>query len=106
MVELVLNQPIFLRAACVDLSGEILASSELGRGLKWQYPAPTLESITKGNTYLSEVKILDNYTPYMTMAVPLKKMGKVVAVLMADINLRGVWAITDNITLGNTGRTF
>jgi len=106
LVELVLNQPIFMRVSSVDTSGQEMASSELGRSLSWNYPRDALKGVETGKTYISEVKILDNHIPYVTMAVPVKKMGKIVGVLVSDVNLRGIWDIVDNIRLGNTGRAF
>lgn len=106
LVELVLGQPIFMRAVSVDLAGRLIASSELGRGLEWEYPKDVLEKIQKGKSYISEVKMLDNHTPYVTMAVPIKKLGQTVGMLIADANLRGIWDIVDTIKLGSTGNTF
>ncbi len=106
LVELVLNQPIFIRASSVDLSGQEIASSELGRGLSWDYPKEALEGIGSGKTYLSGVKFLDNHTPFVTMAVPIKKLGKIIGALIIDVNLRGMWDIADNIKIGKTGRVF
>ncbi|MCX5701620.1 MAG: ATP-binding protein [Candidatus Omnitrophica bacterium] len=106
LVELVLNQPIFMRAATVDLSGEEIASSELGKAFVWDIPKEALEEIEGGKVYISEVKILDNHTPFVTMAVPINKMGRRVATLIAEVNLRGMWDIIDNIRIGNTGRAF
>ena len=106
LVELVLEQPIFMRAVSVDLSGNALASSELGRGLSWDYPQEALEGAMKGRTYTSAVKLLDNHTPFITMAVPIKKMGKVAGALIAEVNLRGMWEIVDNIRIGESGRAF
>lgn len=106
LVELVLNQPIFMRAVSVDLEGNIIASSELGRGLKWEYPPEALLKTRERKTYISEVKILNNNIPYVTMAVPIKKMSQVIGVLIADVNLRGVWDIVDNIRLGKSGSAF
>ena len=106
LVELVLDQPIFMRAVSVDLAGRLIAGSELGRELEWEYPKDVLEKIQKGKNYISEVKMLDNHTPYVTMVVPLKKLGKTVGILIADANLRGIWDIVDTIKLGSTGNTF
>lgn len=106
LVELVLNQPIFMRVSSVDLSGKELASSELGRGLTWEYPKDSLITIRERKTYISEVKILENHIPYVTIAVPIKKMGKIAGALIGDANLRGMWDIVDNIQLGDTGRAF
>ena len=106
LVELVLNQPIFLRASSVDLSGEELANSELRRGLNWDYPKEAFEGVIGGKVYISGVKFLDNHTPFVTMAVPIKKMGKTIGALIADVNLRGMWEIVDNIKIGKTGSAF
>jgi len=106
LVELVLEQPIFMRAVSVDLSGNTLASSELGRGLSWNYPQEALEGTVKGRTYISKVKLLDNHTPFVTLAVPIKKMGKIVGALIAEVNLRGMWEIVDSIRIGKSGRAF
>ncbi|MFH1783230.1 MAG: cache domain-containing protein, partial [Candidatus Omnitrophota bacterium] len=97
LVDLVLNQPIFMRIASFDLKGEELSNSELGRKLDWFYLEEAMEKIKKGENYTSKVTILDNHIPYINMAVPIRKMGKIIGGLIADINLRGVWQIVDNI---------
>jgi len=106
LVELVLDQPLFMRVSAVDLSGKELASSEIARGLSWNYPREALLSARERKTYVSEVKMLEESTPYVTMAVPVRRMGKIVQVLVADANLRGIWDIIDSIQIGNTGRAF
>jgi len=106
LVELVLGQPVLMRAVSGDLSGNQIASSELGRGLNWDYPKEALESVIRGENYISAVKFLDNHTPFVTMAVPIKKMGRTIGILVSDVNLRGIWDIVDNIRIGKTGSAF
>ena len=106
LVELVLDQPVFIRVVSVDLKGRPLASSELGRGMAWQYPQEILPGALSEKIYISEIKMLDNHTPYVTMAAPIRKMGRVVGALIADVNFRGIWDVVDNIKLGRTGRAF
>lgn len=106
LVELVLNRPVFMRVSSVDLSGEELAGSELGSKSSWLYIKEALDKVKNGRDYISDVMILDNHTPYITMAVPIRKMGKVVGGLIADVNLRGMWTIIDNIRVQTTGRAF
>ncbi|MBN2482569.1 MAG: HAMP domain-containing protein [Candidatus Omnitrophica bacterium] len=106
LVELVLNQPMFIRASSVDLTGKELASSELGRGLNWHYPDEALTSIFERKNYLSEVKLLDNFTPFVTMAVAIKRLGKIDGMLIADVNLRGIWDMVDSIELSDTSQVF
>lgn len=106
LVELVLNHPVFIRAAAVDLNGALIATSELGSLAPPEYPAEALKKAAQGESFMSGVKFLDNHTPFVTMGVPIKKLGRVSAVLIADVNLRGVWDIADNIRIGKTGRVF
>jgi signal transduction histidine kinase len=40
------------------------------------------------------------------MAVPIRKMGKAVGFLVADVNMRGVWDIVDSVMVGKTGKAF
>ncbi|MFH1479260.1 MAG: ATP-binding protein [Candidatus Omnitrophota bacterium] len=106
LTELVLNQPIFIQIASFDLSGEELANSELGRKINWPYFNEALEAARANKDYASKVTISDNHTPYLTISVPVRKMGKAVGALIADITLRGVWDIVDNIKIEKTGRAF
>jgi len=106
LVELALNEPIFMRVFSLDLSGEELASSELGRKSNSGYPEEALEEARKGKTYISALKVLNNHVPFITMSVPIRKMGKPVGALIGDVNLRGMWDIVDNIRIGKTGRVF
>lgn len=106
LVELVLNQPIFMHVVSVDLSGNVLASSEPARGLRWDYPKEALEEVIKSKTYTSRVKFLNNHTPFTTLAVSIKQMGKTTGALIAEVNLRDMWEIVDNIRIGETGRAF
>ena len=106
LVELVLEQPIFLCVSSLDLSGKEIATSVLGRQSPAGYSKRVLDAVKEENTYISKVKILNNHIPYLTMAVPVKRARKVVGVLTADINLRGMWDMVDNIRVGKTGRAF
>lgn len=106
LVELALNQPTFMQISSLDLSGRLIASSELGKQQDVVYPEEIRQDVSADKTYISQVKIFHNHTPYLTMAVPIKKMGKVTGILIADVNLRGIWNIVDNIRLDETGRAF
>ncbi len=106
LLELSLNQPIFMRIISVDASGNPLAGFESANSGVWQYPGQALESALRGNNYLSKIKFLDNKMPYVIMAVPIRKSGKPVAALIAEVSLKGILEIVDNIQIGSTGRAF
>ncbi len=103
LVELVLDQSTFIRAVSVDTDGRPWASSELGRPLPQPTRKDILDTALREGVYLSDVEMLDDRTPYMTLVTPIKKMGKAVGYLIGDVNLRGVWDVVDGIRLGKTG---
>jgi signal transduction histidine kinase len=104
LVELVLNQPLFLRASISDLSGKLVATSELGDVYNHGYSKDMLGNILRGETYISGVELLDKHTPCLTMAVPLKREGRTSGVLCADVDLRGLWEMLDGAQLNKAGR--
>ena len=106
LVELALNDPMFMRISSFDMAGRELAGSELGSGAKVRIPEEAWEELRLGKPYISEVSIFNNHTPYLTMAVPIKKLGVVAGVLAADVNLRDMWKIIDAVGVGATGRAF
>ncbi len=106
MVELALDQPVFIRIAAVDLSGKLIASSELDQGLVRQYPDEALNAARQQKTYFSRIQLLDNSMPYITIAVPVKRLGEIAQVLIADVDMRGIWDIVDSIQIGKTGKAF
>lgn len=106
LVELALNQPIFIRVFSLDLSGKLIASSDLGGTLDLDSDKAAVREVPENNVYISAVRFQDNHTPYLTMAVPVKMRDKISGILMADVNLRGLWDIVDKIRLEDTGRVF
>ena len=106
LTELVISKPEFIRIVSVEYPQTIIASSELVADVDYDYSPEIFKMIQKGESYVSEVKFLDKRTPYITIAVPIKRLGEIARVLIADVNLRGLWNIIDGIKLGQTGRAF
>lgn len=106
LVELALNQPILMSVSHFDLSGNIIATSDLGAGRALTYEKKASRLISRGKSYFSDVKFRNDGTPYLSVIVPVKVKGLIKSALSADINLRGLWEIVDNIRLDNTGRAF
>ncbi len=106
LVELVLNQPIFLRVVSVNIKGEPWAGSEMGKPLPEPYPQEILSTALREGAFVSEMKMQDDRTPYVIMVTPIKKVGRAVGYLIGDVNLRGVWDVVDRIQVGETGRAF
>lgn len=104
LVELVLQYPRFRRISLVNLEGSEIITSELGTVLKDFSGESFFESAKDKEFFLSEVQIAGDHVPLVRMMVPIKSMGKNVGFLTAEIDLRTVWDIVDNIRVGKQGR--
>ncbi len=103
IVELSLRNPTLQKIAVVEQSGQEVAVSELGTGLQNRSHEAAFQQAIQGNAYLSSVKTSESYEPLITIAEPIKRMGRVKEVLIADLNLRSVWQIIDKIHVGDQG---
>ena len=107
LVWLTLEHPAFIRASSFELSGKMIATSDLGKSFVLNYPDNIIRLPLEGKTYISEVKFQDSdHLPYLAMSLPIKENGKVTGLLAADVNLRSMWDIVDGIRIGNTGQAF
>ncbi|MCK5180260.1 MAG: HAMP domain-containing protein, partial [Candidatus Omnitrophica bacterium] len=48
----------------------------------------------------------ENHIPYLTIAEPIKRFGKVRGILIADLNVRSIWDIVDAIVIGRSGSVY
>jgi two-component system NtrC family sensor kinase len=106
LVELALNNPIFSRIVSINKNGMEIATSELGSELKDRTDELGFIKAVAGEFYISDVYIQDNHTPYVKLAVPIRRLGEVIGVLFAKVNLRGIWDIVDRIKLNKTGMAY
>jgi signal transduction histidine kinase len=107
LVWLTLEHPAFIRVSSFELSGKMIATSDLGKSFVLNYPDNIIRLPLEGKTYISEIKFrdLDNL-PYIAISLPVQENGKVTGILAAELNLRSMWDIVDGIRIGNTGRAF
>ena len=106
LVEMSLNYPMFKDIASVDVEGKVKESSNPGRPARDWAHQEAFETALKGKKYISEVRIGEDHLPYVRAALPYWQTGNVAGVLIAEINLRGIWDIVDKIHFGNTGISF
>jgi len=59
-----------------------------------------------GITFYSEVYISKTLMPTMKIGVPAKKLNKVIGVLVAEITVRYLWELVDDIKIGETGHAY
>ncbi|MFA5096929.1 MAG: cache domain-containing protein, partial [Candidatus Omnitrophota bacterium] len=105
LVGLALNQPLFMRISSIDLSGKAIASSDLG-GTEWYFDPQATQKIMEKRIYISPVQFQKHPTPYVTVAVPVLTRKKLSGALLADVDLRSLWEIVDDIRKEKTGRAF
>lgn len=106
LAELALNQEIFGRISSVGANGMEWATSELGTALSDRSGQAAFQQAIAGKFYMSEMYISEDRLPFVSMAVPVKRLGEFVGVLTAEVNLRGMWDIVDQIRVGETGRAY
>lgn len=100
LIELALSYPIFRRVASVNLEGKELVSSEPGTFLRTWTAEKAFHTAKTGSAYISEVRMISKDVFIMIMAVPVQKMGKVAGVIIAEVDVRGIWDIVDSIECG------
>lgn len=106
LVEMSLEFPMFEEIMTVEIQGKEIASSSPGNPSRNFSQDPAFQAASQGKIYISPIRVGADYLPHVTVAVPSHKMGKVGTVLMARVNLRGMWEIVDGIKIGKTGRAF
>ena len=106
LVELSLDFPSFEEIVSVNLAGKEIASSNPGFPSRhWSNQPPYREAL-KGQEFFSPITLGKDHLPNFTIAIPYRQRGQVSGVLIAKVNLRGVWDIVDGIHIGETGQAF
>lgn len=104
--ELSLKYPAFQRISSINLNGDEIATSQLGTELRNRSNEEAFQNASLGISYLSEIKVSENHIPFITIAEPIKRLGKFKGVLIADLNVRSVWDIVDGIQIGQSGNAY
>ena len=66
-----------------------------------------LTQIHAGNNYIGPVYINDSTSePLVVMAIPLKILGDFQGSLMAEVDLKFMWDLVDQLQVGETGYTY
>ncbi len=106
LVELALNESIFGRISLVDPKGKETATSEVGTPLKDRFSETVFKKALGNEAGMSDVMFSEDHMPYVTVGVPVRQLGNVAGVLIAEVDLRQLWDTVDNIKIGHTGRAY
>lgn len=90
-----------------DANGKEIANSDLEAILRNRATEAAVKSAKTGKQYISDVYISPTaHLPFIQIAVPIKQLGEISGVLVAEVNLRGIWDLVDSIQLGKTGKAY
>jgi signal transduction histidine kinase len=97
---------IFRRIFVLDQSGVAVVTTSFGEELK-DYNKETFFKIAiGGEVFFSPVYFTPSRFPVMLIALPIRKYNLVEGVLVGEIDLKTIWELVDNITIGRTGNAF
>ncbi len=88
----------------LNREGKVLAGSSFVEKADYLMEKESLTAVLEGNTYVSQVMLTEEGLPYILFALPIRVLNRVEKVLVADLNLRDIWDLIDDIVLGETGR--
>jgi len=103
LVSLSLERPIFKDISLVDVLGKEMVTSDPDRPLRDRAQDQAFIQGIKGKVYHSKMYLLKGRLPTMTVSVPVKDIGTVQGVLIAQLDARGIWDLADRIRIGKTG---
>ncbi|GAB4333989.1 MAG: hypothetical protein Kow0037_12410 [Calditrichia bacterium] len=101
-----LGNAIFRKIFILDQKGRAVVTTSFGEELKDYSSNDFYKVALSGNTYYSQVYFTPSRFPVMLIAIPLKRYNTVEGVLAGEIDLKAIWDLVDNITIGQTGRAF
>jgi PAS domain S-box-containing protein len=85
----------------VDREGSVVADSFLSRSAQLAVDLDALAVSLGGSLYFSPVRLSENNLPYMVLSVPAGLVER--RALFAELYLRDIWDLVDNISFGDGG---
>ena len=99
-------QPIFDRIFTVDSLGIEVSTSDFESQSMDFSQSEFFREAMKGKNYSSGVKFNKNQEPYIINAYPIEQFDQIKGVLTAEINLKSIWDLVDEIKVGESGNAF
>jgi PAS domain S-box-containing protein len=93
----------FQSISLVTVSGQLIASSRLSPRQDYSIDAEALSRAVSGKTYISSVGLTSERLPYLTIAIPVAAAGPIRNALIAELALRDIWDLVDDISFGRQG---
>ena len=87
----------------IGLDGVELASARLDDAPRLRRGEPAVDEGLAGRVYRGPVRLSTDFTPEMTLGVPLAVAGEPVGAAVADIDLIGMWDAVAEVRVGTSG---
>jgi two-component system NtrC family sensor kinase len=93
----------FMSVSLISAQGKPIASTrwearDFASGL-----SELFKKALSGQTAVSDVLLTEKSLPFVHIAVPVMRLGKVREILWGELNLKSVWDVLEGITIGRTG---
>lgn len=99
-------EPVFDRIFTIDSLGQEIATSDFGPHETSYLDKDYFIETIKGQNYRAPVKFNEAQEPYVISSYPIRQFDQIVGVLIAEINLKSIWDLVDDIKIGETGNAF
>jgi signal transduction histidine kinase len=110
--KLLLIAPAITEAVALDRDGAIQVQASRLRTVlpdakKEAASAGAFQTAKSGKSFFGQVYFVRGSEPYMTVAVPIERFaGDVIGVLQAEVNLKYVGDVVNNLTIGKAGYAY
>jgi len=100
------ENPLFRKIFILDSTGTILVTTSFGEEMQDASNEPYFKTSIRGDEYISDVYFTPSRFPVLLIAKPIRIYNRVIGVLAAEIDLKSIWDLVDNIRIGKTGFAF
>lgn len=100
------ENPIFQKIFILNEKGTVQVTTSFGEEMQDLSQEAFFISALRGEEYVSDVYFTPSRFPVLLIAEPIKVYNQVVGVLAAEIDLKSIWDLVDNIRIGKTGFAF
>lgn len=100
------ENPIFQKIFILNDTGTVQVTTSFGEEMQDLSQETFFNSALRGDGYVSDVYFTPSRFPALLIAEPIKVYNQVVGVLAAEIDLKNIWDLVDNIRIGKTGFAF
>ena len=110
--KLLLIAPAVTEAVALDRDGNIQVQASrlrtvLPEARKEFASAGAFQTAKQGKSFFGQVYFVRGSEPYMTIAVPIERFaGDVIGVLQAEVNLKYIGDVVNNLTIGKAGYAY